>query len=72
MHLRKKVKNGGRTQVLILMKQICKLQESIYKNLSLFMTGFINKICIGFLENTGLILKNEKIDKIHHAGQNDA
>ena len=28
-------KNGGRTQVLILMKQICKLQESIYKNLSL-------------------------------------
>ena len=48
MHLRKKVKNGGRTQVLILMKQICKLQESIYKNLSLFMTGFINKICMDF------------------------
>ena len=44
----KKVKNGGRTQVLILMKQICKLQESIYKNLSLFMTGFINKICMDF------------------------
>ena len=43
-----KVKNGGRTQVLILMKQICKLQESIYKNLSLFMTGFINKICMDF------------------------
>lgn len=41
-------KNGGRTQVLILMKQICKLQESIYKNLSLFMTGFINKICMDF------------------------
>ena len=51
----KKVKTVEGDASTILMKQICKLQESI-QNYHFFMTGFINKF-VWILENTVLKMK---------------